>query len=50
MRQKLKTFNYDEIAQEEIEEFWRYVFLKELANMITSNKTNALSFLKKKKY
>ncbi|MCV3178112.1 P-loop ATPase, Sll1717 family [Enterococcus faecium] len=48
MRQKLKTFNYDEIAQEEIEEFWRYVFLKELANMITSNKTNALSFLKKR--
>ena len=42
MRKKLKTFNYEEIQNQEMTTFWRYVFLTEFGRMINSKNTYLL--------
>ena len=38
MKRKLKTFDYNKLNTEELEEFWKYVLLKELTGLILENK------------
>lgn len=47
MKKKLRTFDYDKLNTEELEEFWKYVLLRELSGLILDNKVPLLKGLKK---
>ena len=47
MKKKLRTFDYDKLNTEELEEFWKYVLLRELSGLILDNKVPLLKSLKK---
>lgn len=49
MKRKLKTFDYNKLNTEELEEFWKYVLLKELTGLILENKVPFLKGFKKTK-
>lgn len=44
---KIGTFDYDKLNTEELEEFWKYVLLRELSGLILDNKVPLLKSLKK---
>lgn len=48
MKRKLRTFDYEKLNTEELEEFWKYVLLKELTGLILDNKSSFLENFKKR--
>ena len=43
----ISLFDYDKLNTEELEEFWKYVLLRELSGLILDNKVPLLKSLKK---
>ena len=50
MKRKLRNFDYGKLETEELEEFWKYVLLRELSALILDNKVPLLESFKKRKF